>query len=78
MEKIFKLRMLRALDKVFVGDDPTEIMNLSGTLHLKNLNVSEIKGIINEAFNKNTKLGSRLVYRYSNYYWEEVENTEER
>jgi len=78
MEKILKLRMLKAFDKVFVGDNPSEFMNLVGTLHLKNFDIEYIKKTIKVAFNKNKKLGSRLIYRYSNYYWEETEFTEER
>jgi len=78
MEKILKLRMLKALDKVCIGDEPSDFMILTGNVHLKNLDIEHIKNTLKDAYKKNTKLGTRLVYRYSNYYWEEAKLTEER
>lgn len=78
LEKAFGLRMLRAADKVFVGDRPHEQMTMVGTLVFKDFSIDKCKKRLLHSFKENGKLSSRLIYKFRNYFWEEVYPTEER
>ena len=78
LERIFKLKLLRAPDRVFLGTSEDQKMSLCGNMHLSNFNIEKLKNKLRNAMKKNSKIGSRLIYFLWNYWWEEIPFTEAR
>lgn len=78
MQKVFGLRLLSSLDKPMIGSKLEEMMNLIGIIHLNNFDEEFTNNKLKEAMKKNKKLNSKLVYINGNYWWKDLEFSEER
>ncbi len=77
MLKLFGLEMLNNLDKGFVGKSSRERMLIVVMMCFDKLNPQEFsKMIMERALTKIKKLRQRVVYKYCNFYWEEVDINE--
>lgn len=78
MQKVFGLRLLSSLDKPMIGNKLNEMMNLIGIVHLNNFDEELTNNKLKDSMKKNKKLNSKLVYVNGNYWWKDLEYSEER
>ena len=71
--RFFDLKQISNTDKMFISTNIIKFPIILGVLFFKNFNTQKIKKLLIERGLKNIKkLRSRLVYKYFNYYWEEI------
>ena len=78
LEKIYKMKILNEADKANVGDDLSEIMLLTGCVLIKDFDLERIMQLLRKVFFRNTKLRSQLRYWFLNFWWVEVDYSEDR
>lgn len=67
------MEQIRNNDKIFISSKVSKMFNLIGIVFLDDFDQEKIKNfIIEKAIKKIKAFRSRIVYKYFNYYWQEI------